>query len=66
MRAKITRRARTLTEGQPMAVPYCAANRPFRAENCLPMVVEHRSEFRRKDVRLISAQFAGHGPAVAA
>ena len=44
MRAKITRRARTVTEGLPMGDPYCAANRPLWVENCWPMEIGQKPE----------------------
>ena len=46
MRAKITRRARTVTEGPPVTDPFGAATQSLRAKNCLPMVVEHKSDIR--------------------
>jgi hypothetical protein len=48
MRAEITRRAGTLTEGQAMADLYCTANRPLRVENCWPMEIEPKSEISMK------------------
>lgn len=44
MRAKITRRARTVTEGPPMGDPRCIANRPIRVENCWPMEIGQKPE----------------------